>query len=70
MNKEELDKKNKEGLANIILMVGVCLIVVGIIVGFTNPPDNFGKAFFVCGAGTILSFVANYMKNGYLKFFN
>lgn len=70
MNKEELEKKNKEGFANIILLIGVCLIVIGIIVGVTDASNNFGKAFLCCGIGTFLTFVANYIKNGYLKFFN
>lgn len=37
---------------------------------FTNPPDNYGKTFLLCGTGTFLTFIANYIKNGYLKFFN
>lgn len=70
MNKEELTKKNKEGVANIILMVSICLIIVGAIIGFIDQPDNYGNAFLLCGLGTVLSFVATYIKNGYLKFFN
>jgi len=47
MTEEEKKKKNKEGIANIITVIGICLIIVGIIVGFTDAPKNFGMAFFV-----------------------
>lgn len=70
MTGQEKKEKNKEGIANIITVIGICLIIVGIIVGFTDAPKNFGMSFFVCGGGTTLTFVGNYIKNGYIKFFN
>lgn len=63
-------QKNKEGIANIILLSAICLIVGGIILGFQNIQENIGKVFFMCLTGTILSFVSGYMKTGYIKFFN
>lgn len=63
-------QKNREGIANIILMMGICLIIGGIIVGFTNMPDNVGTAFFMCLIGTVLNFTSGYIKYGYIKFFN
>lgn len=68
--KKNLNQKNREGIANIILMVGIVLIVMGFIFGVSDMSENAGKAFFICGIGTVLTFVSNYLKNGYIKFFN
>lgn len=68
--KKNLKTKNREGVANIILMIGIILIIMGIIFGVSNMVENAGKAFLICGFGTILTFVSNYMKNGYIKFLN
>lgn len=67
---KDLRQKNKEGIANILLMVAICLVIGGIILGFTNIEEHAGKAFFMCAIGTILNFVASYLKHGYVKFFN
>ena len=68
--KKDLKQKNKEGIANMILVIGAILIIVGFIFGVSDIAENAGKAFLVCGAGTVLTFVSNYMKNGYIKFLN
>lgn len=69
-NMKDLRQKNKEGIANILMMVAICLIIGGIILGFTNLEENAGKGFFMCGGGTILTFVSSYLKHGYVKFLN
>ena len=69
-NMKDLKQKNKEGIANILLMMGICLIIGGIILGFINLEENVGKAFFMCAIGTILNFVSGYLRYGYVKFFN
>jgi len=70
MTEQEKKEKNKKGIANIILIIGIMLIIFGVTFGFKNLQENAVTAFFMCGAGTILTFVSNYMKNGYIKFFN
>lgn len=66
----ELQQKNKKGVANIILLIGIMFILSGASLGFSNLDLYAGKAFLLCGFGTFLTFVSNYMKNGYIKFFN
>jgi len=68
--KTDLKKKNNEGVSNLITFIGISFIIVGVIFGMSNIMEHAGKAFFLCLTGTILTFVGNYMKNGYLKFFN
>ena len=68
--KKNIKTKNREGIANIILMIGISFIIIGFIFGVSNMAENAISAFFICGFGTILTFVSNYMKNGYIKFFN
>lgn len=70
LTKKQKSQKNKEAIANIIFIVGACLIVVGIIIGFTNLPENIGKAFFACLIGTLCTYISGYIKYGYIKFFN
>ena len=64
------NQKNKEGIANILLMMSICLIICGIIIGIINFTENVGTAFFMCLIGTSLSFYSSYLKYGYIKFFN
>jgi len=64
------NKKNKEGITNLITFTGVCLIIIGIVAGLINIDDNWSKAFFCCLIGTVMTFIGNYMTNGYIKFFN
>ena len=68
--KKDLNQKNREGIANIILLVGIILILMGVVFGVSNILENAGKAFIICGVGTVLTYVSNYLKNGYIKFFN
>lgn len=70
MTKKELKQKNKESVANIIFFIGVMLILSGASLGFFNLDLYAGKAFLLCSVGTTLTFVSNYLKNGYIKFFN
>lgn len=65
MTEQERKKKNKKGIANIILLIGIIFIIFGFVLS-----KNAGEAFFMCFFGTVLTFVSNYMKNGYIKFFN
>ena len=64
------NKKNKKGIANVITFVGICLIICGIATGLVNIDENWSRAFFCCLTGTIMTFIGNYMTNGYIKFFN
>ncbi len=70
MDDQEKNKKNREGISNIILMIGIILIIGGGIFGFSNVLENSFEAFFICLTGTVLTFVANYLKHGYISFFN
>jgi len=70
MTEQERKQKNKEGIANIILIIGIALIIGGCIIGFSNMEQNWGTAFLMCLVGTVLNFTSNYMKNGYIKFGN
>lgn len=65
-----IKQKNKEGIANIILMAGICLIIVGILISIINFTENVGTSFFMCLIGTVLTFFAQYLRFGYIKFFN
>jgi len=64
------NKKNKEGMGNIISFIGIILIILGAIKGFSNMDENWAIAFFCCLIGTILNFVGGYLRDGYIKFFN
>lgn len=70
MKNEEIKNKNKEGIANFLLLVAVCLIFGGFYLGVSNMEENLKTAFFMCLTGTALSFISNYIKVGYFKFFN
>jgi hypothetical protein len=67
---KNIKQKNKEGIANIIGLIGVVLIIFGTAYGFSNIDQNWDVAFLACLSGTILTFVGNYLRNGYIKFFN
>ena len=69
IEKENLKKKNKEGLANILMLISICLIIFGAIFGFMSLPNAL-PGFVICGTGAVLSFVSGYLKNGYINFFN
>lgn len=60
-------QKSKEGLSNLLLLIGAVLIIMGIIIGFKGL---FGGAFILCFMGTICTFTSTYLKHGYFKFFN
>ena len=64
------EQKNKEGVANFLLLVSICLIIGGLVIGISNMKENVGIGFFMCLIGTALTFVSNYLKVGYFKFFN
>ena len=64
------EQKNKEGIANILLMLAIGLIIGGVVIGLTNGKENVGTGFFLCLIGTFLSFVSGYIRHGYIKFFN
>ena len=70
MDKETKQQKNKEAIGAIITLVGICFIIFGAAFGVSNMMENSIGAFFLCLFGTILTFVGNYFRNGYLKFFN
>ena len=66
-----MNQKSKEGLGNIITVVGAILILMGIFYSVSVGIDNgWQVSFFTCLIGTILTFVGQYLKNGYIKFFN
>lgn len=67
---KNLQEKSKEGVTNLILLIGIVMIILGIIIGFKSFPDHAGSAFLLCGMGTIITFIANYLNHGYFKFFN
>jgi hypothetical protein len=64
------EQKNKEGIANILSLVGICLIIGGILIAISNIQENVGSAFLMCLIGTVLNFSSTYLKFGYIKFFN
>lgn len=70
MTEKEKNQKNKEGIANVLTVIGGSMIVTAIIIAFMFGPEVFGTLFFVSLIGTVLIFVSNYIRNGYLKFFN
>lgn len=70
LTKKQKSQKNKEAIANIVMLIGACLIIYGIIIGFTNITENAGKAFFACLIGTLCTYISSYIKYGYVKFFN
>lgn len=66
-----MDERSKKGLANILTLVGVCLVVGSIVMSIIFGLDkNVGKLFLISLVGTVLIFTANYMRDGYIKFFN
>jgi hypothetical protein len=66
-----MNNKSKEGFANLLTLIGICLIVGGIYVSvMIGLEDGWGTSFLMCLVGTVLNFVAGYLKNGYFKFFN
>jgi hypothetical protein len=67
---KNLQEKSKEGVTYFILLIGSVMIILGIIIGFKSFPDHAGSAFLLCGMGTIITFIANYLNHGYFKFFN
>ena len=70
MDAKEKAEKNKQALGAIITIVGIGLIVIGIVTGLNHVPESLSTGFFMCLAGTVLTFVGNYFRNGYIKFFN
>lgn len=70
MTEKEKNQKNKEGIANVLTVIGGSMVLISIIVAFMFGPEVFGTLFFVSLIGTVLIFVSNYIRNGYLKFFN
>jgi hypothetical protein len=70
ITKKELKKKNREGQANLILFIGACFIIFAIILEMISLEVYGGVAFMLSLSGTIMTFISNFLKNGYLKFFN
>jgi len=70
MTQEEKNKKNKLALGAMVTIIGAGCIVIGAVLGFYDVPNNVGKAFWLCLGGTALTFLGNYLRNGYIKFFN
>jgi hypothetical protein len=59
--------KNKKIFANALRVIGICLVITGCIVGFSNLNKNAGLAFLICGLGTGMIFtgdgISNQIKN-------
>jgi hypothetical protein len=70
MTEDEQRTKNKEGISNVMLIMGIIFIVGGAIYGFSNTQENALAACKITGFGTILTFTSVYMRHGYFKFFN
>lgn len=62
--------KNEKAIGAIFMIIGVCLIISGCILGLLDINMNAIPAFLMCLTGTVTQFYGNYLRNGYLKFFN
>ena len=70
LNSEQLRKKNREGISNIILVIGSLFIIFGIVIGIYDFELYSISAFIMNMIGVLLINVANYLRYGYIKFFN
>ena len=67
----EKKSKTKEGIANFLVLLGLLFVIMGIYTAIDLGLDKgAGTAALLCFIGTVCSFTAGYIKNGYFKFFN